>query len=210
MLPILHTVGMYNYTFKENCESRKALYHFYRNARGKANTIKSYQLHYLNFHTIYIYIYIYKDGCCRSKERIRIYFEIGRSTIKGMLYICLFPACCFSQRTCVAQCLFNGVLNKTWTTQNVSVNFYTKRDSQNLRIWISIFSFLEQSAGREKQTITLIYKNIIPLVYYETGDNGYVREKESVRQGTARIWYLQSFTSLFCLHEAGTGPTLNI
>ena len=29
--------------------------------------------------SIYIYIYIYKDGCCRSKERIRIYFKIGRS-----------------------------------------------------------------------------------------------------------------------------------
>ena len=29
---------------------------------------------------IYIYIYIYEDGCCRSKERMRIYFKIERTT----------------------------------------------------------------------------------------------------------------------------------
>ena len=32
-----------------------------------------------------------------------------------MLYMCVFPACCFRQTTCVAQGLFNGVLNETWT-----------------------------------------------------------------------------------------------
>ena len=30
-------------------------------------------------------------------------------------YICMFLACCFRQRTCVAQGLFNGVFNETWT-----------------------------------------------------------------------------------------------
>ena len=78
---------------------------------------------------IYIYIYYHpqtislyhnssvwldKDGCCRSKERIRIYFKIGRSTKRFVffefiyfvltymlyIYICMFPACCFHQRTC--------------------------------------------------------------------------------------------------------------
>ena len=74
-----------------------------------------------------MYIYIYKDGCCRSKERIRIYFKIRRSTkrfvffefiyliLTYVLYICMFPARCFRQKTYVAQGLFNGVLNETWT-----------------------------------------------------------------------------------------------
>ncbi len=30
-----------------------------------------------------------------------------------MLYICMFPACCFRQRTCVAQGRFNGIPNET-------------------------------------------------------------------------------------------------
>ena len=62
-----------------------------------------------------------------SKERIKIYFKIGRSTkrfvffefiyfvLTYILYICMFPACCFRQRTYVAQSFFNGVLNETWT-----------------------------------------------------------------------------------------------
>ena len=32
-----------------------------------------------------------------------------------MLYLCMFPTCCFCQRTYVAQGLVNGVLNETWT-----------------------------------------------------------------------------------------------
>ena len=76
---------------------------------------------------IYICTYIYEDGCCRSKERIRIYFKIRSSTkrfvffefiyfvLTNVLYICMFPACCFHQRTYVAQGLVNGVLNETWT-----------------------------------------------------------------------------------------------
>ena len=70
-------------------------------------------------------IYIYKDGCCRSKERIRIYFKIRRSTkrfvffefinfvLTYMLYMYIFPAYCFRQRTYVTQGLVNGVLNET-------------------------------------------------------------------------------------------------
>ena len=51
---------------------------------------------------IYIYIYIYKDGCCwskeRKKERIRIYFKIGRSMkrfvfFKNFLNIFIFWIC---------------------------------------------------------------------------------------------------------------------
>ena len=72
-------------------------------------------------------IYIYKDCCCRYKERIRIYFKIRRSTKRFVffeytyfvftyvLYICMFPACCFCQRTYLAQGLCNRVLNETWT-----------------------------------------------------------------------------------------------
>ena len=72
----------------------------------------------------YIYIYIYKDSCCRSKERIRIYSKRGRSTkrfvffefiyfvLTFVLYMCMFTACCFRQRTCVAQGNFDGVLNE--------------------------------------------------------------------------------------------------
>ena len=64
---------------------------------------------------LYIYIYIYKDGCCRFKKRIRI--KIGRST-KIYLFCSyirvkyIFPACCFRHK---AQGFFNGVLNDTWT-----------------------------------------------------------------------------------------------
>ena len=32
-----------------------------------------------------------------------------------VLYICMFPACCFPQRTYVTQGLVNGVLIETWT-----------------------------------------------------------------------------------------------
>ena len=46
--------------------------------------------------------------CCRSKEKIKIYFKIGRSTkrfvffefsyfvLTYVLYMCMFPACCFT------------------------------------------------------------------------------------------------------------------
>ena len=76
---------------------------------------------------IYIYIYIYKDGCWKSKERIRIYFEIKRSTkrflffgfiyfvLAYVLYICMFPVCCLRQRKYVTQGLVSGVLIETWT-----------------------------------------------------------------------------------------------
>ena len=75
--------------------------------------------------SLYI-LYIYKDGWCRSKERIRIYFKI-RSTMRFVffefiyfvltyvLYIRMFQACCFRQRTYVALGLLNEVLNETWT-----------------------------------------------------------------------------------------------
>ena len=39
---------------------------------------------------IYIYIYIYKDGCCKSKERIRIDFKIGRSTKRFVFFEFIF------------------------------------------------------------------------------------------------------------------------
>ena len=74
---------------------------------------------------IYIYIYIYINVCWRTKERIKIYFKIGRSTktlvffkfiyfiLTYVLYMYMFPVCCFRQRTYMAQGLVNGVLNKT-------------------------------------------------------------------------------------------------
>ena len=31
-----------------------------------------------------------------------------------VIYICMFPTCCFRPRTCVAQGLFNELLNETW------------------------------------------------------------------------------------------------
>ena len=55
-------------------------------------------------------------------KRIKIYIKIGRSTkrlvyfefiyfvLTYVLYVCMFPACCFRQRTYVAQGLVNGVL----------------------------------------------------------------------------------------------------
>ena len=59
-------------------------------------------LKYLKSHNCQT-IYIYKDGCCRSKERIRKCFKIRRSTkrlffefiyfvLTYVLYICMFVA----------------------------------------------------------------------------------------------------------------------
>ena len=31
-------------------------------------------------------MYIFKDGCCKSKDRIRIYFKIGRSTKRFVFF----------------------------------------------------------------------------------------------------------------------------
>ena len=69
-------------------------------------------------------VYIYNVSCW-SKQRIEICFKIERS-MKGfaffefvyfvltyVLYTCMFPACCFRQRTFMAQGLVNGVLNVT-------------------------------------------------------------------------------------------------
>ena len=87
-------------------------------------------------YTNYIYEIIYKNGCCRSKERIRIYFKIRRYTkrfvyfkfiyfvLTYVLYICMFPACCFRQRTYGAQGLFNGALNETWTHSCFQYNWH--------------------------------------------------------------------------------------
>ena len=59
------------------------------------------------FYNIYIYIY---NVCCRSKERIKIYFKTGRSmkrlvffefihfVLTYVFYMCMFPTCCFRQR----------------------------------------------------------------------------------------------------------------
>ncbi len=52
-------------------------------------------------------------------------FKIAKSTKRFLffgiyvfimfLHTCMFPACCFRQRTYMAQGLVNGVLNETWT-----------------------------------------------------------------------------------------------
>ena len=59
------------------------------------------------------------------KKKIRIYFKIRTSTkrfvffefiyfvLTYVLYICMFLASCFGQRTYVAQSLVNWVLNET-------------------------------------------------------------------------------------------------
>ena len=89
---------------------------------------------YLMPNPFYKYILnIYKDGCCRSKERIRIYFKIRRSmkrfvffefiyfVLTYVLYICMFPACYFHQRTFVAQSLVNGRLELTLGFYGISI-----------------------------------------------------------------------------------------
>ena len=58
--------------------------------------------------SIYIYIYIK----IRSTKRF-VFFEFIYFALTYVLYICMFPACCFHQRTYVAQGLVNGVLNET-------------------------------------------------------------------------------------------------
>ena len=58
------------------------------------------------------HIYIFKIG--RSTKRF-VFFEFIYFVLTYELYICMFPACCFHQKTCVAQGFFNGVLNEIWT-----------------------------------------------------------------------------------------------
>ena len=70
---------------------------------------------------VFVEFFLYKDVCCSSKERIRIYFKIRRSTKRFVFFefiyfgfiiviyiyicvcvcvcVCVFPACCFCQRT---------------------------------------------------------------------------------------------------------------
>ena len=63
---------------------------------------------------MYIYIYIYISKKRWSTKRF-VFFEFIHFDLTYVLYICMFPACCFRQRTCVAQGLLNGVRNETWT-----------------------------------------------------------------------------------------------
>ena len=44
-----------------------------------------------------------------------VFFEFISIVFTYVLYMCMFPACCFLQRTYVAQGIVNRVLNETWT-----------------------------------------------------------------------------------------------
>ena len=77
--------------------------------------------------TIYIYIYIYRwllQGQRKNKDIFKIEMSTKRFLLFNLsisflhtcyIYTCMFPACCFHERTCVAQGILNGVLNETWT-----------------------------------------------------------------------------------------------
>ena len=99
--------------------------------------------------SLYIYIYIYMCVCvcvcvcvcCSSKERIKIYFKIGRSTkrfvffksiyfvLTYVLYMCMFHIHIYNTyvafvREHMAQGLGNGILNKTWTYIYICIYIY--------------------------------------------------------------------------------------
>ena len=57
------------------------------------------------------YIYIYR----KVHDEICIFWIYLFCSYTRVIYMSMFPACCFRQRTCVAQSLLNGVLNETWT-----------------------------------------------------------------------------------------------
>ena len=59
---------------------------------------------------MYIYIYIFWNK--KVHEEICI-FKFIYFVLTYVLYIHIFPACCFHQRTYVTQGLVNGVLNET-------------------------------------------------------------------------------------------------
>ena len=52
----------------------------------------------------------------RSRKRF-VFFEFIHLVLTyvyiGVIYMCMFPACCFRQRICVAQGPLNGVVNET-------------------------------------------------------------------------------------------------
>ena len=72
---------------------------------------------------LYLYIYLLIDKIDRYLNIYTyMYFEIGRSTKRFLVFFnlfilflhsCMFPACCFRQRTYMAQDLVNGELNET-------------------------------------------------------------------------------------------------
>ena len=41
-----------------------------------------------------------------------VFFEFIYFVLTCALYVCMFPACCFRQRTCVVQGFLNGELNE--------------------------------------------------------------------------------------------------
>ena len=81
----------------------------------------SYTHTHTHTHThIYIYIYIYnyvyeEKYNLKWEDPRRDLYLLNFFVLTYVLYMCMFSACCFCQRICVAQGLVNGVLNATWT-----------------------------------------------------------------------------------------------
>ena len=105
-------------------------------------------------YTIYIYIYIYI-----YREREREIFVVGQKRERNILrwvgpwrdlyffriylfilflHTCIFPACCFRQRTYMAQGLINGILNETWTHSCLQFEWFS--DGYGF-IWRSLLFF---------------------------------------------------------------------
>ena len=55
-------------------------------------------------------MYVFKIGRFTKRS---VFFKSIYFVLTNVLYICMLPACCFRQRTCLAHGLFNGVINKT-------------------------------------------------------------------------------------------------
>ena len=53
-----------------------------------------------------------------------------------VLYICMFPACCFRQRTCVAQGLLKGILNETWTHSCIHYKWFLSGHICFIRVYV--------------------------------------------------------------------------
>ena len=105
---------------------------------------------------MYIYIYVYrffvvgpkgernilKWVCLRRDFYLfRIYLFIDLFIL--FLHTCMFPVCCFRQRTYLAQ----GLVNETWITRVCSLNgfqlvirLYGGHSSLFLRVWFLIFN----------------------------------------------------------------------
>ena len=104
----------------------------------KYNYVHTCKRTHTHMHT-YIYgIYVCVRVCvCGCVFFLFIYF-----VLTSMLYMCMLSACCFPQRTCMAQCLVYWVLNETWTHSCLKFECFSVGYDFYIEVILSLFTFV--------------------------------------------------------------------